>query len=209
MFNDSTLTDTLKQIGPLESNAKYYWRVEQRTWRVQQLLRDMELHHQRPRDRPGLSGEQQHGDTHDRPARLAFHRGRRQLPGPGRDGQLLRSRGAGEGYDPCGYEQGDRRVGNAARYYWHVRAIVSGVPASYSPSWSFETIVAAPSAPAMLSPADGATGQPVTLQLQWRTSANANLYHVQLSADAAFQGTLLVNDSLLTDTTRAVARTLV
>ncbi len=57
-----------------------------------------------------------------------------------------------------------------------------------------------PEMPLLLSPADSAPDQPVTLQLQWRSTALALRYAIQLSADSIFAAGLVVDDSSQTDT---------
>jgi hypothetical protein len=66
-----------------------------------------------------------------------------------------------------------------ATYYWQVRSIglggttyANGNPASF---WSFTT--ASPGAFSKVSPANGATGQPLSTTLSWSPSANATSYY--------------------------------
>jgi hypothetical protein len=206
VVNDSTLTDTLKQIGPLESNVKYYWRVRAKNaagyssystvWNFSTNV-----------SATALVSPANNSTALPTTVQLVW----RATPGAGSYQVQVATDsayGAGALVKDTTLADTTKSLGglvNATRYFWHARAIVTGVPASYSPSWAFETIVAAPQAPVLLSPADGAVGQPASLQLRWQSSANASLYHVQLSADAGFLGELLVNDSLMVDTSRAVA----
>jgi uncharacterized delta-60 repeat protein len=60
-----------------------------------------------------------------------------------------------------------------------------------------------PSVPILVSPANNATGLPVNLNLVWHKSTLAVNYRVQLATDSLFTN-LVVNDSTLTDTIRAV-----
>jgi hypothetical protein len=205
VVNDSTITDTLKQVGPLESNVKYYWRVRAKnvagyggyssSWNFTTSVSGT-----------ALISPANNSMALPTSVQLVW----RATAGAG-DYQVQvatdSSYGAGALVKDTTLADTTKGIGgldNFTRYFWHVRAIVSGVPASYSPTWSFETIVSAPAAPGLLSPADGSTGQPASLQLRWLSSANANLYHVQLSTDAAFLGALLVDDSLLVDTSSTV-----
>ncbi len=61
-----------------------------------------------------------------------------------------------------------------------------------------------PSVPVLFSPANNATLQPLSLNLVWRKSTNVITYRVQLATDSLFN-TLIVNDSTLTDSIRAVS----
>jgi hypothetical protein len=65
------------------------------------------------------------------------------------------------------------------------------------------TVDDVPAVPALVSPAGGASGLPVSLNLIWNKSATATSYHVQVSSDSGF-ASLFTSDSLLTDTTKSV-----
>ncbi len=60
-----------------------------------------------------------------------------------------------------------------------------------------------PPTPALLSPANGAVGQPASLTLSWNPSAGASTYRVQVSADSLF-GTKFLDDSTIAGTSRLV-----
>ncbi len=99
-----------------------------------------------------------------------------------------------------------RQVGplaDSTRYYWRVSGKVNGANSQYSQARSFRTIVAAPSPPILLSPANGAIDQPVPLSLRWSRSRTADTYRVQISKDSLFISTVF-DDSLLTDTSQDI-----
>lgn len=58
--------------------------------------------------------------------------------------------------------------------------------------------------PSLISPGNASTGNPTSTSLRWRTANGATTYHVQFSNDPSFIN-LIVNDSTLTDTSRAVS----
>ncbi|MBM2840757.1 MAG: hypothetical protein HW412_1285, partial [Bacteroidetes bacterium] len=60
-----------------------------------------------------------------------------------------------------------------------------------------------PAPPLLLSPPNGSTDLPINLPLIWNQSVGAGTYRLQLSTDAAF-GSIVLDDSTLTDTTRGV-----
>jgi photosystem II stability/assembly factor-like uncharacterized protein/fibronectin type 3 domain-containing protein/sugar lactone lactonase YvrE len=95
-------------------------------------------------------------------------------------------------------------LSNAATYFWRVRAKNVGGTTAYTAARRFTTIVGAPAVPVPASPDSGATGQPLTAHIVWRSAARAERYHVQLSTSSSFASTL-VNDSTLTDTVRALS----
>ncbi|MCX6135263.1 MAG: T9SS type A sorting domain-containing protein [Ignavibacteriales bacterium] len=92
---------------------------------------------------------------------------------------------------------------NNTTYYWRVSATNAGGTSAYSTARSFTTIVGAPVAPVLSSPADLATGVALSTTLTWNASAGAVTYRVQLSTVADFASTL-VDDSTLTGTSKAV-----
>ncbi len=88
------------------------------------------------------------------------------------------------------------------KYFWRVRAKNAAMAGDFSPAWNFTTFVLLPT---LVSPANNSTGLVVTPTLLWRKVAGATKYYVQLGIDPSFAGGLVVDDSTLTDTTRAVA----
>ncbi len=69
---------------------------------------------------------------------------------------------------------------------------------------AFVVNLAAPPVPVLRSPANGSPNLPTTLTLRWDSSAGAASYHLQLSQNPLFLGTLLVNDSTLSGPSRSV-----
>jgi hypothetical protein len=91
------------------------------------------------------------------------------------------------------------------KFFWRVNAKNAGGTSAYSAVRSFTTAPPAPPVPTLLSPANGAVDQPGSLTLQWNASASAQAYHVQLGTDSLFTGGLVVNDSTVADTVKAVS----
>jgi len=90
-------------------------------------------------------------------------------------------------------------LANGTTYYWRVRAGNSSGWSSYSGSWSFATIAAAPSAPVLASPTSGATGVSTSATLTWNASGGATSYRLQVSTVSTFS-ILLVDQSGITGT---------
>jgi hypothetical protein len=95
-------------------------------------------------------------------------------------------------------------LSNSTNYYWRVRAKNQIGWGSYSVWYKFTTIVSAPPPPLLVSPANNAVGQNLTLTLVWNKSAGATNYRVQVATDSLFTG-LIVNDSTLIDSTRIIS----
>ena len=61
-----------------------------------------------------------------------------------------------------------------------------------------------PLPPPLVSPSNGSVGNPVNLNLVWRRSAFASVYHLQLAYDSLFTNKI-INDSTMTDSTRTLS----
>lgn len=93
---------------------------------------------------------------------------------------------------------------NNTAYFWRVRATNAGGSGPYSAARSFTTIVAAPIAPILLSPADSATNVSVSLALSWGAVSGATSYTVQVSQAADFS-TTVVNVAGVTGTSHSAS----
>jgi hypothetical protein len=102
----------------------------------------------------------------------------------------------GTSYDVTG-------LSNGTLYYWRVNATNDGGTSAYSTRWSFTTILAAPSAPTLSSPANGATSVSTSPTLNWNASTGATSYQLQVSTNSSFSSTV-VNQSGITGTSYGV-----
>lgn len=98
--------------------------------------------------------------------------------------------------------RGVTNLGTSTVYYWRVRSYNNGVLSAFSNVDSFTTVVQAPSAPTLISPAGNAVNQPAMMTLICSAASGAAQYHWQVSTDFSFT-TFVVNDST-TDTMRVV-----
>ncbi|MGA9363770.1 MAG: choice-of-anchor D domain-containing protein [Bacteroidota bacterium] len=79
-----------------------------------------------------------------------------------------------------------------ATYFWRVSASNTSGSSSYSDVWSFTTGAGGPpTAPTLVSPANGAAGVPTSLTLSWNGSSGATSYHLQVSRFANFSAVIL------------------
>ena len=95
-------------------------------------------------------------------------------------------------------------LANSTRYYWRVRNRLTNTWGPFSVTWQFTTILAPPAPPLLQSPAESAVGQPTSLTMQWRRSATAESYRLQVATDTAFVN-LVIDDSTLVDTSHTVS----
>ena len=93
-------------------------------------------------------------------------------------------------------------LASGEEFFWRVQSINASGQSSYSVVRSFQTDLAAP---VLVSPANNATMQPLSLTLRWRHANQEAIYHVQLSTDPAMTSNLIVNDAAVTDTLRNVS----
>lgn len=91
-------------------------------------------------------------------------------------------------------------LSNSTNYYWRVSASNAGGTSAFSIIRGFTTVIAAPSAPLLISPVDNATGVAITTTLSWSASTGAATYRVQVSTSQTFANTVF-DDSTVTAAT--------
>jgi hypothetical protein len=94
-------------------------------------------------------------------------------------------------------------LSSATSYFWRVSARNAAGSSGFTARWKFTTLPSLPGLQVLQSPSNGATGQSDPVTCLWRSNAGAERYHYEMSTDPLF-GTLMVDDSLLTDTLRTV-----
>ncbi len=83
-------------------------------------------------------------------------------------------------------------LANSTTYYWRTRTLnTTGGSSDWSRTDSFTTIVAAPAAAALSTPANGAANVPLSLSLNWNSSALATSYEAEVSLSSTFGSTLI------------------
>ena len=93
---------------------------------------------------------------------------------------------------------------NSTSYHWKVHATSdAGNGDTWSSAWSFTTIVAPPDAPALLTPADNATDQPVSQSFTWSAGTRAESYTIQVSDESGFS-TTVTSQGGITATTASI-----
>ena len=93
---------------------------------------------------------------------------------------------------------------NSTTYYWRVRSKNIGGWSGWSTVWNFTTIIAAPAAPLLVTPANGSLNEPVSPVLYWNTSNTATNYDLQVATDPGFAQKIIPDDTTLTDTFKNV-----
>jgi len=205
VFDDSSITWTSRQVGPLIISTTYYWRVRAKSsigsgtwssvWRFTTIS---------AQSAPTLASPS--NGAVKQPTTLAL----RWNPSSGAATYRLQvSTSSAFGttiVDDSTITTTSRQVGpltNNTTYYWRVKAKNAGGASEWSTVWNFTTIVAAPSTPTLASPSSGAVSQPTTLTLKWNSSTGATTYHLQVSTSSAF-ATPILDDSTITATSQQV-----
>ncbi|MCX6132216.1 MAG: FG-GAP-like repeat-containing protein [Ignavibacteriales bacterium] len=206
LIDDSGITQPSKQVGPLQNNTTYYWRVRginaggnggfSSTWSfttVVSLPQQVSL--TSPANsatgvstNPLLTWSQlseasvYHLEVATSSSFLSLSTDDTTLAIPSR--QLV-------------------ALQNSTTYYWRVHASNGAGDGPYSSTWSFTTIIAAPSVAALQSPLNTSTGIITTPFLSWTSISTATSYHVQVSQDLNFSS-LVVDDTTVTGTAKQI-----
>src|ERR1041385_8984421 len=204
--DDSTLTSTSRQVGPLANNTTYYWRVNAKNsggtsnWSTIWSFTTVPLPPPAPTLASPVSGSTKQPTTLTASWIVSTGASSYHL-------QLSTSAAfTTVSVDDSTLTSVSRQVGSLANnttYYWRVNAKNSGGTSGWSSIWSFTTVPLAPATPALVSPINGAANQPTTLTVSWNASSGASSYRFQLSTTAAFT-TVNVDDSALVSTSRQV-----
>jgi photosystem II stability/assembly factor-like uncharacterized protein len=206
VIDDSTITMTSRQIGPLANDTKYYWRVKAKNiggtsaWSEIRSFTTVIAAPATPTLVAPASGAENMPST----LTLSWN--------PSTNAEMYRlqvstsSNFATTVVDDSTLTTTSREVGplaNKTTHYWRVNAKNVGGTSTWSNVWRFTTIVAAPSIPTLAAPADSAVNQSTTLVLSWNPATDAETYHLQVSASSDFS-TTVVDDSTITATSRQV-----
>jgi hypothetical protein len=205
VFDDSTITGTSRQVGPLLPSTPYYWRVRGKnisgSGSYSPPFRFTTL--QAP-SAPGLVSPPDGALNVSLVPVLTWNSVtsaasyRLQVARDSLYAQLV--------VDDSTLTGTSRQVGPlspSSQYFWHVRAQNAAGASPYSVTFRFRT-TDVPPAPLLVSPADSATRVPVPTTFLWNAASGATSYLLQIGTSAAFT-TLLLNDSTITTTSRTVA----
>ena len=202
VYNDSSITDTVKVPTGLLEGRTYYWRVNSKdggspsgyspVWDFTTVVA------------PPLLASPSNGAT-SQSSTLAL----RWHPSFGASSYHIQA-----GTDPTfatGLLVNDSTIvdtfrvvsglQSATTFYWRVSAKSNGVKGSFSSVWSFGTTLPAP---LLASPANASTGGPLAMPFFWRPVTGAATYRLQLGTDSTFTTGMIKNDSTITDTSRIV-----
>lgn len=205
-FNDSTLTDTVKNLSGLAYSTEYYWRVKAQNetgWGgYSQWIKFRTII-----QKPGvvvLAAPQNNAQGLVNPVTSTWNKSLRA------EGYKLQvsadSLFATTLVNDSTITDTSKilpALANFTRYYWRVKAYNVGGEGEWSSEFSFRTL-GNPYASNLVSPANQSVNQPVNgLVFKWNKPAERREdllgYHYQLSSDSLFAATV-INDTTLADT---------
>jgi hypothetical protein len=205
VVNRTGVTDTTASVGPLSSNSTYYWRVRGVNGAGNSAYSTV-WHFATNVGAPSLKSPANNALSQATSLTLSWnsialataYRIQVSKDSAFTVGQIVK--------DTTRTDTTHALAGldNATKYYWHVTAQTSGSWGAYSPIWNFTTAIAPAAVPTLLSPANNAIDQLTALTLRWRVASGATSYHIQVSSDPTFASALIVDDSTLVDTLRAL-----
>lgn len=207
VVNDTALTQTSQQVGPLAKSTTYYWHVQAKNGMDTSRWSNIwNFTTEQPQSGPGLVNPP--NGASDQPTTLT-------LSWSNMSGalsyQLQVSTSSTFGttvFDDAkisGTSQQVSSLSNSTLYYWRVRANYLLFSSDWSSVWGFTTIRATPPpAPQLVSPANGLANQPTAVTFGWSSAQGATTYHLQVATSSSFS-TMAVNDSTLSATSSQVS----
>ncbi len=208
IVNDSTITDTTKTIGPLQNNTAYYWRVSAKNdggtsaW---SLVRSFTTIVAAPKA-PALAGPVDTAKNVSITPTLSWAKATGAVtyclqvsPSLGFSTTVVDDSTIADTTKTIGPLQ------NNVTYYWRVSAKNDGGTSAWSLVRSFTTIVATPTAPSLVAPADSAINVQLNTLVSWNAVSGATLFHLQVSTAAIF-ASLFLDDSTLSESSRSISK---
>jgi hypothetical protein len=209
VFDDSTLTGTSKQIGPLLNSKTYFWRVKAKNedgasaWSA---VRNFTTEGPSAPPPPTLNSPANNATSQPTTLTLKWN------ASAGATSYRLQvatdNAFAAPVFDDSTLISTSRQIGplaNSISHFWRVKAKNDAGASSWSAVRKFTTQTLPPAPPALVSPTNEATGQPEILTLQWTAASGASTYHLQLANDDTFiPQNGIFEDSTLTDISRQI-----
>jgi predicted phage tail protein len=184
VYNQSGLTDTTKQVITLNPLSIYYWRVSAtNTAGTSAWSSEWSFTTTGPSPAVPLLSSPPNGATINSPLSLSW------IVSSGATSYTLQvsldSLFTTFAYNDTTSTTSKQVTGlTASTYYWRVRASNYNGPSGWSTVWSVKT--AAPTAPALSSPLNGATAISLSPLLSWSASGGASSFTLQVSLNSSF-----------------------
>ena len=207
ILDDSTLTDTVKTVGPLKNKTKYFWRVN-----AKNLIGTSPYSYSfgfttivaKP-SMPTLSSPL-NGAT-NLPVNIVLTWNKATDAGTYQVQVSTDSLFSIFVINDSTISDTVKLVNalsNNIKYFWRVRSINVAGKSAMSQLRNFTTIVASPSSANLISPLNHSKGQDTTINLIWNKVKETDRYIVQLAIDSIFSS-FIMNDSTVTDTIKQIS----
>ncbi len=207
VVNDSTLTDTSRVVSGLNTNTKYFWRVNAKngtnTSSYSSLRRFTTI---APPSAVSLVSPVDNVTSQPSSLTIRWNTAATALS--------YRLQVATDSTFVSGFVVNDSTISDTSalvsglslntKYFWRVRG-QNGAGNGASSAIRRFTTLAPPAAVALVSPADNVTGQAASLTVRWNVTSTAISYRLQVSSDSTFAGGFVVNDSTIVDTSSVVS----
>ncbi|MGH7451564.1 MAG: hypothetical protein ACRENG_09490, partial [bacterium] len=206
VFDDSTLTGTSKQIGPLANSKTYFWRVNAKNeagtsaWSPVRNFTTQGV----PPASPTLVSPANGATLQPTTLILTWNAStgattyRLQVATDTAFTEKV--------FDDSTITATSKQIGplaNSQTHFWRMKAKNDGGTSAWSQVWKFTTQGFVPAPPILVSPANGATSPTTTVSLQWNASNGAASYRLQVATDTAFTDKIF-DDSTLTATSKQI-----
>jgi hypothetical protein len=199
VFNDSTITDTSRQVGPVLNGTTYYWHVNAKNpagtsnWSDPWSFTTVPL----PPPPPTLVSPSNGATGVSTSPTLSWN------TSSGATSYNLQVSYYANFYWSVVNLTGITATSYAVSglsynttYYWRVSATNSSGTSDWPTAWSFVTGPPPPLAPTLVSPSDGAAGISTSPTLSWGASSGATSYRVQVSTNTSFSPTVVDQDGI-------------
>lgn len=206
IFDDSTLTGTSKQIGPLANNTSYFWRVRAKNeagtsaWSAVRKFTTQAI-----APAPPALVSPADGAT-AQPTTLTLQWNASIGAATYRLQVATDANFTATTFDDSTLTGTSKQIGPLANdqiHFWRVRAKNDGGTSAWSQAWKFTTKGTVPAPPVLISPANDATLPTTTVSLQWNASNGAATYRLQVATDADFIDKVF-DDSTITATAKQI-----
>ena len=207
IFNDSTLTATLKSIDSLNNKTKYYWRVNAKnligtgpysnTFSFTTIVAKPSV--------PTLSSPL--NESINQPVDIILTWSRAIDASNYQVQVSTDSTFSTFVFNDSTISDTIKSVNalsNNIKYFWRVRSINIAGKSAMSQIRNFTTIVASPSSANLISPLNNSKEQDTTVNLIWYKVKETARYIVQVALDSTFSS-FIMNDSTVTDTIKQIA----
>ncbi len=203
---DKTTTDTILSVGPLLRSTQYYWRVRGTYLLITSAWSNVWIFTTIPQIPSTPVLLQPQNNAVNQPSSITFSWSAPSNAGTYRLQVSTDSTFASTFLDQSSLSSTSYTAGgfsSGSTYFWRVNSSNPGGTSAWSTVWRFSAAQAVPSAPVLLSPANGAANQSTSLLFSWNAATGANHYWLQIATDTSFS-TIIIGDTTITTTSKQV-----